>query len=112
MPGILPDELGAAASVALPVVADRVAIPQVAGQVDPCLFLPPSRREIMADLAQQRLPEKLWRKVVPACHRVSKSEEARLIRRLLQNNMVTLIPEEDLPRDEKGRLLTGGFFQC
>lgn len=32
------------------------------------------------------------------------------MRKLLQHNMVTLIPEGDLPRTSQGKLLTGGFF--
>ena len=108
--GILPGALESAASAAIPVVAERVAVPEVAGSVDPCQHLPPSRKEIMADLSQMRLPEALWREVKPACHRVSKKEEARLIRRLLKSGMVTLLPEDTLPRDSQGNLLTGGFF--
>ena len=108
--GILPGALESVASAAIPVVAERVAVPEVAGLVDPCQHLPPSRKEIMADLSKMRLPETLWREVKPACHRVSKKEEARLIRRLLKSGMVTLLPEDSLPRDSNGSLLTGGFF--
>lgn len=109
--GILAGALESAASAAIPVVAERVAVPEVAGLVDPCQHLPPSRKEIMADLSKIRLPETLWREVKPACHRVSKKEEARLIRRLLKSGMVTLLPEDSLPRDSNGSLLTG-FFLC
>ena len=53
----LPGALESVASAAIPVVAERVAVPEVAGLVDPCQHLPPSRKEIMADLSKMRLPE-------------------------------------------------------
>ena len=85
------------ASAAIPVVAKRVAIPTNAGTVDPSDWLPPERREVLDE-------------IVPACHRVSRREEAGLIRKLLDHNMVTLMPEGDIPRTASGKLMTGGFF--
>ena len=97
-------------SSAIPVNPDRVAIPQKAGTVDPLSWLPEDRREVVANLPDQRLPEGLWDEVVPACHRVPKREEARLVRKLLAQGMVTLVAESELPRTNQGKLLTGGFF--
>lgn len=108
--GILPDEAIARTTVAMPVVADRVAIPDAAGTVSPLDWLPEERAEIVSDLSQLRMPETDWRRVPRACHQVSVDEEARLMRRLLQHNMVCLTPESELPVDSQGRLLTGGFF--
>ena len=108
--GILPDEAIARTTMAMPVVADRVAIPDAAGTVSPLDWLSEERAEIVSDLSQLRMPEADWRPVRRACHQVSVDEEARLMRRLLQHNMVCLAPESELPVDNQGRLLTGGFF--
>ena len=97
-------------SAAIPVQAERVAIPEKAGLVDPLAWLPPHRKAVLSDLSRLRRPEHLWREIVPACHRVPVSEEARLMAKLLANGMVSIFPESDLPKDSQGRLLTGGFF--
>ena len=102
--------LGEFASVALPVVADRVAVPEEAGKVDPLKWLDPDRGEVVANLPDLRLPEPLWEDVVLACHRVAPEDEPDLARRLLETKMATLVPEADLPRDHEGRLLSGGLF--
>ncbi|CAK9012989.1 unnamed protein product, partial [Durusdinium trenchii] len=67
-------------------------------------------KAVLSDLSRLRRPEHLWREIVPACHRVPVSEEARLMAKLLANGMVSIFPESDLPKDSQGRLLTGGFF--
>ena len=97
-------------STALPVVASRVAVPKEAGQVDPLEWLPSDRREVVANLAGQQLPEHLWEDGVVACHRVAADEEEALARKLWERNMVVFIPESELPRNREGRLLCGGFF--
>ena len=97
-------------STALPAVAERVAIPKRAGQVDPLDWLPPGRREVVANLENLRLPEDLWQEVVTACHLVPASEEAKLAEKLWERGMVKFLPEDELPRDREGRLLVGGFF--
>ena len=108
--GILPGAVDGKLSSAIPVNPDRVAIPQKAGTVDPLSWLPEDRREVVANLPAQRLPEGLWDEVVPGCHRVPKREEARLVRKLLAQGMITLVAERELPRTNRGKLLTGGFF--
>ncbi len=106
VPGVTEEKL----SSAIPVVASRVAIPEWAGSVDPLDWLPEERRVKVAQLEKLRKPEGMWKEIVPACHRVARSEEAGLVRKLLAHNMVELIPEDDLPRDSNNQLLTGGFF--
>ena len=108
VPGAKVDAQGL--SVAIPVVADRVAVPEEAGLVDPCQWLPPERGATVAALDTLRLSEDQWREIVVACHRVPVSEEAGLVRRLLSRRMVVLLPESDLPRDQEGRLMPGGLF--
>ena len=97
-------------STALPVVAERVAIPEVAGKVDPCSCLDPARAQVVAHLEDLRLPEVAWKEVGPACHRVAKEEETPLLRKLWKANMVSFVPEAELPRDLSGKLRLGGLF--
>lgn len=97
-------------TVALPVVADRIAVPKHAGTVGPLDLLPAERAQVVANMEDLKLPEALWREVVTACHKVPKTEEAGLMKRLLETNMVTLIPEADIPKDDSGKLLVGGLF--
>ena len=108
--GILPGGVSSKLSAALPVTADRIAIPEVAGTVDPRDCLDDEKAQILDRLESFRLPPDQWKDVVKACHRVSEGEESSLIRKLLNSKMVTLIPESDLPRDHSGELMGGGFF--
>ena len=95
---------------ALPVFADRVAVPSNAGTVDPTSLLPPEKAEVVRNLEDWRKPEHQWDEVPHCCHRVPEEEEARLVRKLLKHNMVKLIPECDLPKDSFGNILLGGLF--
>ena len=101
---------GHSPSTALAVVAERLAIPEKAGQVDPLDWLPPDRAEVVKHLADVRLPEELWDEVPVACHRVPPDQEKHVARRLLETGMAVPIPESDLPRTNAGRLLVGGLF--
>ena len=103
-------EASSLGSTALSVVADRVAVPQEAGNVDPGDWLGEGRAEIFRDLLSQGLPEHPWGEVVTACHRVPLEEEAKLAEKLIANGMVQLVPEAELAQDSQGRLLVGGFF--
>ena len=97
-------------STALPVVADRVAIPEEAGQVDPRECLNSVRAQVVDRLHELRKPEPLWGEEVQACHRVPVQEETPLLRRLLAAKMITLLPESVLPCRQDGRMLLGGLF--
>lgn len=90
-------------SVAMPVVAQRIAVPTNAGTVDPVEWLPADKAEVVRRLDELLLPPALWDEVVTACHRVPKAEEAGLMKRLLECGMVSLFPEDELPRDPKGK---------
>ena len=61
-------------SGAMPVVPERVAVPAVAGTVDPCAFLPEERRQVVEQLAKLRLSEEWWPSIPTACHRVAISK--------------------------------------
>ncbi|CAE7210929.1 SMYD3 [Symbiodinium sp. CCMP2592] len=101
---------GGMVGTALPVAAERVAIPEKAGTVDPCDWLEPDKAHILNNLEQHRLPEYLWSDVVRACHRVPQEEEAPLARRLLEADVAVLVPESELPRNQAGDLMPGGLF--
>ena len=97
-------------SNALPVKAERVAMPEHAGMVDPLLLLPEDRREVVANLVALRRPEHLWEPMVRAFHNVPADEEAGLVKKLLEHKMVELVPESQLPHDSCGKMHPGGFF--
>ncbi|CAE7804395.1 unnamed protein product [Symbiodinium sp. CCMP2592] len=99
-----------APSGALAVAADRVAVPELAGVVDPLDWLPPSQAMVVEHLEDIRLPEHAWGETVVACHRVPKEHEGELARKLLRAGMAKLVAEKDLPRTSEGRLLCGGLF--
>ena len=94
----------------LPVRASRIAVPEVAGKVDPCLWLDPDKAEVVRNLAALRRPEHQWEDIVRAFHQVPEDEEARVAERLLETGMAELVPEAELPADSRGKLLTGGLF--
>ncbi|CAE7443412.1 unnamed protein product [Symbiodinium sp. CCMP2592] len=97
-------------SPALAVTADRIAVPNSAGGVDPGDWLPEDRAAVFRDLESIRLPEHLWDEAPLACHRVPQAEEADLARKLLETKMAVLVPEDALPRRRDGRMLVGGLF--
>ena len=101
---------GSGVTTALPVVADRLAVPEDAGKVDPVAWLPPDRAAVVRDLVALRLPEEEWDEVPRSCHRVAPEEEAGVAERLLSTGMATLVDEVDLPRNRAGDLMTGGLF--
>ena len=103
-------EGGHTPSVALPVEAERLAVPEKAGIVDPLDWLPDERAEVVKHLADLRLPEAQWDEVPVACHRVAETEERKVAEKLLQTRMAVLVPEAELPRRGDGKLLTGGLF--
>ena len=109
--GFVPFEAGGhSPSTALAVVAERLAIPDKAGQVDPLDWLPPERADVVRHLADVRLPEELWDEIPVACHRVSPDQEKHVARRLLETGMAVPVPESELPRTSAGKLLVGGLF--
>lgn len=97
-------------SGAMAVVSERIAVPSSAGQVDPRDLLPEHQRVVVDDLPALRKPEHLWDEIPVPCHRVESSQEAGLVKKLLECNMVKLVPESELPRDQFGNFLSGGFF--
>ena len=106
----VPAQAGTSASTALPVVANRVAVPEKAGNVDPLDWLPEDRARVMSDLPALRLPQDQWGEVPVACHQVAENEERDVAAMLLETDMAVIIPEKLLPRRADGELLVGGLF--
>ena len=100
----------ASSSTALPVTAERVAVPEKAGCVDPLAWLPPEKARVVESLEQLRQEPHLWEDICVACHRVPAAEEAALAEKLLSTDMAVLVPEAELPRDQAGNLMQGGLF--
>ena len=96
--------------VALPVLAERMAVPEEAGQVNPADWLDPLKAAVFENLESLRLPEEAWQEIPISCHRVPLDQEAAVMQKLLDTNMVVLVPESDLPRAQNGKLLVGGLF--
>ena len=97
-------------TTALQVDPARIAIPEIAGTVDPAKYLPKERREVFNDLHRLKLPEESWGVIPRACHRVPLTKEDEMARKLLHSHMALLVPERDLPRTKAGAILKGGFF--
>ena len=105
--GVAPPEVGPAT---LPVSAERIAVPEKAGTVDPRDFLDEEKAAVLNNLHALRKPEWLWEDIVRAFHQVPMEEEDRVALRLLESGMAVLLSEDELPRDSRGRLLPGGLF--
>ena len=97
-------------SSAMAVTAQRVAVPEEAGCVDPLDWLPPEQAQIVEDLDQIRKEPHLWEERCVPCHRVPLSEEAAMCEKLLATRMAVLVREDLLPRGPEGHLLSGGLF--
>ena len=85
-------------------------MPEEAGQMNPCAWLPPERRVVVENLELLQGPQDLWGELIVACHRVPPDEEAALVSKMLETKMVELIPESELPRNDEGDLMPGGLF--
>ena len=105
-----PVQVDSASSTALPVTAERVAVPERAGRVDPLEWLPEAQARVVADLEGLRKEPHLWEEICHACHRVPEGGEAELAQKLLDTDMAVLVPEHELPRDRRGKLMQGGLF--
>ena len=105
---------------ALPVKADRIALPAAAGGLDPALHLAPHERSLFLDWARRERPRHLPTAPVRPCHRVSAEEEAKLYLRLLDCGMARLASEAEIrearaearaaPADWSEDLAPGGLF--
>ncbi len=99
-------------TVALPVEANKVSLPDNAAHLRGADIMSPERAKVFRDLRQIELEnEAMPTKRIRACHMISESEEDIFVRQLLAKGMVVLIPDSELPRHPKtGELLKGGFF--
>jgi hypothetical protein len=89
---------------------DRISVPEKAGGVDPIKLLCPERQKILKDLSVLVLPEDQWPVLPRGCYMIARTREAEFRRLLLKHEMAVLIPEDEVPRDYKGRKLLSGAF--
>ena len=86
---------------------NRLAVPEQAGTVKPEEWLPRSKRELFTAPRQSGLA----RGPTPrGCYMVSRAEEDRLRKRLLDSKMAALIPESEVPLTPEGNPLLAGLF--
>ena len=104
---------GDPSTTALPVVPERVALPEVGGVIDPASALDPHLRPVFNNWERHvRLPPDHWPLPRPkCCHTLERKHEFNFIRGLLKRSMGKLVPASDLPRDPyTGQIVTSGFF--
>ena len=98
---------------ALPVDPSRVALPEVAGTIDPLKVLPPGRCEIFGDLESHvRMPPSRWPKPLPkGCHTLPLEVELDFIRSLIARRIGRLRPKRSVVVDpHTGQANVAGFF--
>ena len=90
---------------ALPLIADRVALPKVAGEVDLLAALPPDVAAVYSDPAQcLRLPE-AKSKVSAARVFASRVEYIKLLRRMVACNMISWFPHARTQLQARGFII-------
>ena len=110
-PGADAENFIAAQSVAAKwITSSRLALPSIAGKVDPSPYLCPERRAVFRDLQRLKRPFDEWEHAPRPCHRMHWREELKLYGRLLECRMGALVPLPMIPRTPSGRLLTSGAF--
>ena len=108
--GRAPRDARQTACTALPVIPDRVQLPQPAGVLDPADVLPEPRRSQFLDLPARTLPDHDQVDLPNFCYHVSEDAELVLRKRFLDCGLAGLIAEEDIPLTNEGRPLLGGMF--
>ena len=89
----------------------RAALPQRAGQLPLSRVLCPERAAVARDLNRLVIEDQESLGPVPrACHAVPVALEAQWVDLLIERDMGILIPESEIPRDARGRLLLAGWF--
>ena len=83
-------------TVALPVVADRIALPAAAGGLDPLEYLSTEEKRLFCSWKDRELPRHAQARPERSCHRVSGDEEVKLFKRLMESDMAVLASENDI----------------
>jgi hypothetical protein len=86
-------------------------LPVRAGQLDTAALLPAQDRRTLLNGARRLLPDEAVEQPLPrSCFMVRAVDESALLRRLIETNMVILLPEAEVARQPNGRLLLNGCF--
>ena len=99
-------------TVALDVDLDLIALPKVAGAVEPWRVIDtPERAAAAANLSKlERSKDERPSPTIQACHRVNIKEETALAQKLLEAGMAKLMDESAVPVGPGAKLLVGGWF--
>ena len=101
----------AAATHAKDVTADRVALRAPGPLCDPRLHLKGEQKRVYEDYENVTLPMSDWPDPLPRkCHKISPTEELKLARAILRCGMGSLVPESLAFRDQRGRVVSAGWF--
>jgi len=98
------------AASALPVKTDRIAVCNPAGTVHPEDILDEPERTAFLDYNGRTRDWTEAEDVPRSCYLVSREEEDKLRRVLLDSGMAVLLPEAEIPTGPKGQLLLSGLF--
>jgi len=96
-------------AVAKPVDVARIAIVNPAGTVQPEDWLTPSEGDMFLDYRRRR-EDTGYVDPPKGCFMVSRAQELRLRRLLLESKMAVLVEESSVPRRPDGSLLLAGMF--
>ena len=94
---------------ALRVDPERLAVPDLAGRVDPASLLPPDKARAFLDIGS-RLRDDGPMEAPRGFYAVSRKDEDALRLKLLSTGMAVLIEDRLVPRDRSGRALLNGLF--
>ena len=81
---------------ALPVIAERMALPESAGRVDPLEYLKEEEQAQFGDWSMRELPGALERPAIRPCHRLAADQEGPLFQRLAAAGMGRLHTESEV----------------
>ncbi|CAK0798347.1 unnamed protein product, partial [Prorocentrum cordatum] len=96
---------------ALEVQPDRVKLKTPGPGCDPADHLTGKQLAEYVSYMDRCLAPEAWPAPLPRrCHRISKDNELKLVKDLLERGMGTLVPAADVPRDKAGCPLASGWF--
>ncbi|CAK0800076.1 unnamed protein product [Prorocentrum cordatum] len=96
---------------ALEVQPDRVKLKTPGPGCDPADHLTGKQLAEYVSYMDRCLAPEAWPAPLPRrCHRISKDNELKLVKDLLERGMGTLVPACDVPRDKAGCPLASGWF--
>ena len=95
----------------IPILEERVAVPNVAGLCDPLDHLSEPRRTVFENLISEVAPPGPPIGDLPiACCKVDPAAYPALVRKSLKANMVVVLPEINIPHSADGIIIVAGLF--